>query len=331
MFSPELVQLSVAVLAALSVGGVVYVFIMPFMSGERKATKRLQAVSDAKGRRARLAANADATQQSRRKQVQNTLNDLEAKKKKSKTVPLRTRLEQAGLTIEPKTFYIFSAISAIICAGASMLASTNLIVISLAAFVGAFGLPRKVISIMKSRRQKMFVEEFANALDVIVRGVKSGLPLGDCLNIIANESAEPVKSEFAELVHQQRIGVPIQTCLEKMHERTDIPEVGFFSIVIAIQQKAGGNLAEALGNLSQVLRDRKQLRNKVQAFSSEAKSSAAIIGSLPFLVTLLVYLTTPEYISLLWEDKLGNMMLVGSGFWMLCGVLIMRKMINFEY
>ena len=164
-----------------------------------------------------------------------------------------------------------------------------------------------------------------------MRGVKSGLPLIECLGIIAREAPQPISGEFTELVEQQRVGVPLAEAFERMMVRTPLPEVRFFSIVIAIQQQAGGNLSEALGNLSGVLRDRKRLQAKVRALSAEAKASAAVLGALPFIVMILVYITTPSYISLLWSTNFGQFLLAAAGCWMTCGVLVMRKMINFKY
>ena len=201
----------------------------------------------------------------------------------------------------------------------------------LVAFACGFGLPRWVVSRMTKRRQAKFLIEFANAIDIIVRGIKSGLPISDCLQIIATEMPEPVKGEFIDLVEQQKIGVPLSRAFERMYERMPLQEVNFFAIVIAIQAQTGGNLAEALNNLSQVLRDRYRLQAKVKAFSAEAKASAMIIGALPPIVMLLVFLTSPNYIMLLWTEQLGNLMLIGGGIWMLIGILVMRKMINFDY
>lgn len=317
-------------MASLAVGGIVYVVIMPFLSGERKADKRLRAVTSTSGRRgARTAENEVA--QSRRRQVQETLDELEAKNKAKKTQTLRARLLQAGLDIQTKIFYIASAVFAFCVGIITLLTVSPSYVAAFAAFAAGVGFPRWVLSFLGKRRQKKFLEEFANAIDIIVRGVKSGLPLNDCLQIIANESPEPIKNEFVELCEQQRIGIPLAQAFDRMYDRMPLPEVNFFAIVIAIQQQAGGNLAEALDNLSRVLRDRKRLRAKVQAFSAEAKSSAAIIGSLPIIVMLIVYVTTPSYIALLWEEDIGNVMLIGSAFWMTCGILVMRKMINFDY
>jgi tight adherence protein B len=197
--------------------------------------------------------------------------------------------------------------------------------------IGIFGLPRWVLGKMVQRRQDKFISELANAIDVIVRGVKSGLPLNECLNIIARESPDPINTEFREIVDQQRVGVPLQECFERLMQRMPLAEVRFFSIVIGIQQSAGGNLSEALGNLSGVLRDRKRLSAKVQALSAEAKASAAVLGVLPPGVMLMVYLTTPHYIALLWQKQMGTFLMMFGGFWMMTGILIMRKMINFKY
>jgi tight adherence protein B len=168
-------------------------------------------------------------------------------------------------------------------------------------------------------------------VDVIVRGIKTGLPLMDCLRVIMNEAQEPVKSEFRSIVESQAVGLPLGEACLKLYERMPLPEANFFGIVIFIQQKTGGNLSEALGNLSKVLRDRKKMKAKIDAMSMEAKASGAIIASLPIVVMILVYLTSPQYISLLWTEKLGNILLMGSAIWMSLGILVMRKMINFDF
>ena len=317
-------------LAALSVGGVAYVVIMPFLSDERKTSKRLANVS--KGRRdgARRSAAQESTSM-RKQQVEDTLKELEAKQKSAKKITLNMRLLRAGLNVPVKSFYIASVVSGIVIGGIVFVTGSSPLVSGLAAVAGSLGFPRWLLGFLAKRRQKQFLIEFANALDVIVRGVKSGLPLNDCLRIIAKETAEPVKSEFVDVVEQQKVGVPLFKAFERMHERMPLQELNFFAIVIAIQQQTGGNLAEALENLSKVLRDRMRLTAKVQAFSAEAKASAAIIGSLPPLVMVTLTILTPEYTSMLWTEQLGKMMLMASGVWMLTGILVMRKMIAFDY
>jgi len=183
---------------------------------------------------------------------------------------------------------------------------------------------------MKGRREKAFTAEFANAIDVIVRSVKSGLPTNEALRIVAREVPDPVGMEFNRLCEGLKVGVTLEQGCKKMFESMPTPEVSFFGIVMTIQQKSGGNLSEALGNLSGVLRDRKRLEGKIKAMSSEAKASAAIIGSLPPGVMGIVYLTTPDYISLLFTEHMGNLMLAGCALWMGTGIFVMRKMINFK-
>ena len=175
-----------------------------------------------------------------------------------------------------------------------------------------------------------FLREFPGAVDIIVRGIKAGIPLGDCIRAIAAEAAEPIRSEFRAIVEAQSLGISVAEAVERMIERVPLPEANFFSIVISIQQKAGGNLSEALMNLSNVLRDRKKMRSKVKAMSSEAKASAGIIGALPPLVTTAVWFTSPGYISLLFTTGTGHMVLGGCACWMGLGVFIMKKMISFD-
>ena len=170
-----------------------------------------------------------------------------------------------------------------------------------------------------------------DAVDVIVRGIKAGLPLLDSLKMIATEAPEPMRSEFRGIIETQTIGIPLSEACLKLYERIPVAEANFFGIVIAIQQRAGGNLSEALGNLSAVLRDRKKMKAKIKAMSMEAKASASIIGALPIIVMLLVYLSSPDYIELLWTEALGRVMLACSAIWMFIGIMVMRKMINFDF
>jgi tight adherence protein B len=198
-------------------------------------------------------------------------------------------------------------------------------------FAGTLGVPRWMINFLRKRRIKRFLEEFPNAMDVIVRGVKAGLPLNECVRIVAMEAAEPVKTEFRQMAETQTLGVSLADAVGKLPERVPVPEASFFAIVITIQQKAGGNLSETLGNLSRVLRERRKMVGKIKAMSMEAKASAAIIGSLPIIVMGLVYLTSPRYMALLFTDPLGNLILGASAVWMFLGIMVMRRMINFDF
>jgi len=196
---------------------------------------------------------------------------------------------------------------------------------------GGILLPHFFVNYKRKKRLKRFSNEFPNAVDVIVRGVKAGLPLVDCLKVIAAEAAEPVKSEFQQIIEDQTLGLPLAEAVGRLPERIPLAEANFFAIVIIIQSKSGGSLSEALGNLSKVLRDRKKMDAKIRAMSAEAKSSAGIIAALPFVVAILVYLTSPDYILLLFQTTTGNIVLVVSGMWMFMGIMVMRKMINFDF
>jgi tight adherence protein B len=330
MAQDQLLLIGLLCIAALSVIVVIYLLLAPYTTGERRVEKRLQAVSVTTLRGSNKIQ--DATN-NRKRQVAETLKDLEQKQKAKKKVSIRQKLQQAGLEVDPKMFYIASAICGVVLAIATAFSGKqiNYFAVIGIGIAGGLGLPRFILAKMISRRYNKFLQEFANAIDIIVRGVKSGLPLNECLKIIARESPDPVGGEFREVCEQQTVGLPLQQCFERMMERVPLPEVRFFGIVLAIQQSAGGNLSEALGNLSGVLRDRKSMAAKVKALSAEAKASAAVLGSLPFLVMLLVYVTTPEYIAHLWKTTYGNFMLLGSGIWMSCGLLMMKKMINFKF
>ena len=319
--------LAIGFLAFVAFLGVLVVFVYPYLSGDARAEKRQRAIVGPDRVKSTSAARNEI---SKRDQVLQSLKEMEDKQKRAKSPPLSVQLMQAGLTWSKNFFYLFSVISALIFAAAAFYFSNNPYVAAGGAFVGGLGFPRFYLSRKRKKRIGRFAEEFPNALDVIVRGVKAGLPLGDCVRIIAMEASEPVKGEFRQVLETQTMGVPLPDAVMKIYERMPCAEANFFGIVIAIQQKAGGNLSEALGNLSKVLRERKKMRAKIKAVSTEAKASAGIIGSLPIIVTVLVYLTTPRYIALLWQTNSGNIMLLCSAFWMSCGIAVMRKMINFD-
>ncbi|MHA1525183.1 MAG: type II secretion system F family protein [Alphaproteobacteria bacterium] len=329
MFEGNIAIILMATLGAVTLGGLAYVFLDPILSGERKSDKRRQSVAAASGRTARITGQDTASQ--RRRNIHASLKELEDQQKAKRSVPLHTRIEQAGLDLSTRSFWISSVIAGVVLAGLVLITGAPPIVALGALVAGAIGLPRWVLNFLRKRRQAKFLEEFANSIDVIVRGVKSGLPINDCMQMIATEAADPVRGEFKNLVESQRLGVPIDAGMARMFERMPLAEVNFLAIVLAIQIQSGGNLAEALGNLSKVLRDRKKMKGKIKAMSQEAKSSASIIGSLPILVMGIVYLSTPEYIALLWQTSLGQVMMVGSAFWMTCGILVMKKMISFDF
>lgn len=332
MDQQTLFLMGAAMLAALALGGAIFALFTPSRELGGRAQKRVQAVTQTRLRGVKGKEAVIDTAAQRRKQVQETLKELEAKQREQRNaLTMRARIEQAGLEIEVRTFWIASALLGL-AAMAAVYLSGQPPIAALATGIGAgLGLPRWILGFLKNRREARFISEFANSIDVIVRGVKSGLPLNDCLKVIASEAPDPVGEEFRALVEGQRVGITLDQGLKRMFERMPLAEVNFFAIVLTIQSKTGGNLSEALGNLAGVLRDRKRMKGKIQAMSSEAKASAGIIGSLPFAVTLLVYLSSPDYIMLLFTERMGNIMIAGGLVWMTIGIFVMRKMINFKF
>lgn len=328
--SPDLAFVLAAAAAFFAVGGVGWVTLGAM--GAAHSKKRLDRAVGGRATRGKRTATALDGAAQRRRQVQDSLKDMELRQKdiRKKAISLKARIQQAGMTFTPVAFMIASAGMGVAGLLIALVTGQSLLVSAGIALVSGFGLPRWTLGLLRGRRQGKFTGEFANAIDIIVRGVKSGLPLNECLNIIARESPEPICSEFQLLTEGLRVGQSLDDALEKMCERMPLPELNFFRTVLIIQQKTGGNLAETLGNLSGVLRARRMMREKIDALSGEAKASAFIIGSLPPGVLAIVYATTPDYMSQMFVHPTGQLMLLGGATWMAIGILVMRGMINFK-
>ncbi len=276
-------------------------------------------------------ATSERADSRRQKRIQEKVKQLDEKgEKKGYMDGIREDILQAGLEISVQAYLFMSLIVGLISAFFYLMGGFNPIGALPVALIGALGLPKFTLKSMASRRQKLFTKHFAEAVDLIVRGIRSGLPVNECLNIVAREFDPPLGEEFRLLVEGQNLGLTLEDLLGRGLKRLPTSEYRFFSIVTQIQKKTGGNLADTLSNLSGVLRDRKKLRDKVQALSSEAKSSAAIIGSLPFFVSGFLSIINPDYLMLLFITDIGNYMLAGGAFWMFTGIMVMRKMINFK-
>ncbi len=324
----NLQQIGLPIIVALCSGTVFYVLLYPYLSGAAKAEKRktaLQTRSSTSGSGGRIN---DAAK--RRKAVADSLKEID-QRAKSKKITFEMRMAQAGLTWSKTKFWTVSALVAVVAMMVALFVSGKPMMIAAAAVIGGLGVPRWYISHKRKKRFNRFLQEFPSAVDIIVRGIKAGIPLGDCIRNIASEAAEPVKTEFRAIVEAQTMGLTVAEACERLIERVPLAEANFFTIVINIQAKAGGNLAEALTNLSTVLRDRKKMKGKIKAMSSEAKASAGIIGCLPPLVATFVWITSPAYISLLFVTSTGQMVLAGCAFWMGLGIFIMKKMISFNF
>jgi tight adherence protein B len=331
-FGDDVKNLAFTFMVAIAVGGVALAVLFPMLNGS-EAAKRVDQISTGKkdpkmSLRARLAEDGKDT---RRRQIQDSLKQIEdQEKQRKKKLTLRAMISQAGLDISPRGFWMMSIVACILFGFVPYFLGAPWFVAAGAGFVGLFGFPRWFLGFLRKRRMNRFLNDFADAIDVMVRGLKAGLPVSEAMKIIASESGPPVGPEFIEVVDGQRVGIAIDQGIERMYDRMPLSEVNFLGIVMTIQSKTGGNLSEALSNLSRVLRERKKMKQKVRAISQEAKSSAAIIGSLPFIIMGALTLLNPSYLVPLFQTSFGNMLLIGSAVWMTIGVIIMRQMINFE-
>ncbi|MBD3756062.1 MAG: type II secretion system F family protein [Gammaproteobacteria bacterium] len=330
---PMITTFAVALLVALSIGGVIYALFQPVLSGAKRRDARMNVIA---ARPQSIEKRRQVKDGDRRKRsVQDQLKDFEERQKNKQhrrnNPTLSMRMEQAGLNWERKHFIYFSIGSGVFFFLVALLASSNLLISIGFTFAGALGFPRWYINRKRKKRFNKFLDELPSAVEIIVRGVKAGLPLGDCIKIVAREANEPVATEFQKIVETQVMGISLAEAVARLPDRVPLAEANFFAIVVAIQQKAGGGLAEALGNLAKVLRGRKSLKRKIVALSSEAKSSAAIIGSLPFVVTGIMSLAAPDYIGMLFTETAGHIIIAGGLFWMFCGIMVMRQMINFDF
>lgn len=264
-------------------------------------------------------------------EVRHNADAIMARRRTGRGLSLRLALRQAGLL-----WPVWAVPVVVVCligllgGAASIMGLSSLTAWLFGAMTGP-GVFLFFLRIRRKRRKAAMEKDFPAALDIIVRGVKTGLPLNDCLRMVSREIADPLGAEFGLMVEQQSHGLPMAEAVDRLADRVPLSEASFFAIVIGLQTKTGGRLAESLDNLVAVLRARVQLRAKIRSMSSEAKASGGIIGALPVVVTLLVYITSPAYIGLLFTEPLGNVVLVVSGLWMLIGVFVMSKMIAFDY
>ena len=325
-----MLALLAAVLAFITIGSVGWVLVGGDDSSTQ-AVKRAQTFGGPKVDNGRLKKQAAAnTPEARRKQIVDQLQEADRADRKAR-MSLKARIRHAGLSLKVQTFWIISGGLGVTALLVALMFGLNILLGLGLALIFGLGLPRWVLSFLAKGRMKKFSSQFADAVDVIVRGIKSGLPVHDCFKIIGRESPSPLGPEFQKLVEGLGVGLTLSEALNKMYERMPTPELKFFSIVMAIQQKTGGNLAEALTNLSTVLRARRMMGEKIKALSSEATASAGIIGSLPPAVMILVTLTTPAYMMILFTDPRGQFMLLVAVAMMSLGIFVMKKMISFKF
>lgn len=317
------------ILAMITVGAAGFALV-PSALGSGRADKRRKALQG-DIRVNRLEVDAARSREDRRKSVQQALKSQTDALNAKKRVSLPQLLFQAGMTTKPAVFIRNSIIFGIVVFVILVLVQVPIYLAPVFAVAAGYLLPRMYVGRKRKKYQDRFLDELPNAVEAIVRGVKTGLPLNDSIRVVAKDAKEPVKSEFGRVLDQQAFGMSMTEAVGVLLDRVPLPEVNFFVVVITVQQQAGGNLSEALGNLAKVLRNRKKMKQKIKAMSAEAKASAGIIGSLPFVVGTLVSLVSPAYLAPLFFTPIGQIWL-GVGIVMLAaGIFVMNRMIQFNY
>ena len=332
VLSPQIIPVAVFALSFLAIGALLYAVLYNHLNGRSALQKRLRMAASPE---MQSAGGGTAVSEQRRKQsIEKTLSEMASREraKQRAKLTLKMRLNQADLNWTPMGFFLRAAGVSLALFGVFVIIVKMKLVFAVpAAFLGGFLGLNLYVKRECAKRMRMFLDEFPNAIDVVTRGVKTGLPLGDCLNAIATEGQEPVRSEFQKIIEDTSVGLPLVQALFRFTHRVPIMEANFFAVVVALQSQLGGNLSEALGNLSRVLRERKMMKEKIKAFSSEAKASGMIIASMPIAVSGILSVTSPDYIGLLFSERTGNFVLAGCALWMATGVIVMRNMIRFDF
>lgn len=324
-----ILAITLAILAIIAVGAAGLAFV-PSVLGNSRADKRLKAYQGDL-RTTRRELDVSRTRDQRRKTVQLALKTQSDALNAKKRVSLTDLLFQAGMTIPIGVFIRNSVIFGGALFVILLVTQVPYYFAAIFAIAGAYLLPRMYVKWRRKKFQSKFLDELPNAVEAIVRGVKTGLPLNDSMRVVAKDTKEPVKSEFQRVLDQQAFGFSMTEAVQVLLERVPLPEVNFFVVVISVQQQAGGNLSEALGNLARVLRNRKKMKQKVAAMSSEAKASAGIIGALPILVAIMVSVVSPEYLQPLITTPIGQVWLGAAVLMMCLGVFVMSRMVQFEF
>jgi len=318
----QLMVIAIGTIAVLSMG--VGAFLGP--NPQKEFTRRLQAV------RFRHSENATDKVEAQLKKA------VAARKPQahriagsgSRAEALALRLHRTGMGWS-MTSYIYGSIG--LSLGIALLIFIKSGIALLSLLVGAvigMGLPHLLVNMFINRRINAFNSKFPDAIDLLVRGLRSGLPVTETLGVVSGEVPGPVGEEFKMVTERIKIGKTMEDALQETADRLGTPEFQFFCITLAIQRETGGNLAETLSNLSDVLRKRAQMKLKIRAMSSESKASAYIVGALPFIVFGLVYMMNPDYMGKFFEDQRLIVAGLGALVWMSIGGFIMAKMVNFE-
>jgi tight adherence protein B len=300
--------------------------------GNRSA-RRQRALSVIRGKTPERLEKKDARgeQNRRRAEIARKLKEGgDSAEKGKKKLSRKAWLEQAGLSWSPLKYWIFSLVTCAVFTGLMKILGLPKPALFFLAVFGFLGLPRMIVNRRIKRRRKKFLEEFADALEAMVRLLKAGMPVTEAILMASREFEGPVGEEMARVYDSQKVGIPLPEAALEAARRMPITEMQMFATGLAIQAQTGASLSEVLLNLAKVIRARFRLRRKVQALSSEAKASAMIIGSLPFLIGLGLFFINRDYMGYLLHTPIGQAMMAGAAVWMCLGIFVMKIMINFK-
>ncbi len=314
------------IVVAVAVG----VYMLGFSASARNRRKMRGRMKALSGKGKELAKGQESAGRLRKGDERTGLDRLAARILPNPQV-LRNRLEATGKNLSIGKFFMFSLV---VAAVTTLVAYTYVPVPPVATpIIGlAIGLllPHKLVSRWIAKRQLEFMNQLPEALDLIVRGVKSGLPVAETINSCSEELGDPIGSEFARVITDTRVGMTLEEALWGAALRMNLPEFKFFVVTLVVQRETGGNLAETLDNLADLVRNRKQMRLKIKAMASEARASQYILGGLPIAIGLMLSLIAPDYIGVLFTTSGGNKILIVGIVMMTLGWVVMDKMVNFD-
>jgi tight adherence protein B len=321
-----MVQMMMLVAGMLGMLGLIYV-AMAGPSPEKARNRRLDSV------RERHSKSDEVTAQAQMKRIlasRDTKMDTALQRFIPNPALLRTRIERTGKTWRLSHYIMASAGLGITVFLILALKGMPLILAIALSLFAAIAIPHFVVGFLIGKRLGQFNARFPDAIELMVRGLRSGLPISETMGVVATEVQGPIAVEFQSVVDKMKIGRTMEAALQEAADRIATPEFQFFVITLAIQRETGGNLAETLANLADVLRKRAQMKLKIRAMSSESKASAYIVGSLPFVVFGLVWFINPQYMQGFFVDQRLIVAGIGGLLWMSIGVAIMAKMVRFE-
>jgi tight adherence protein B len=312
--------------------GLLLIVIILLLGDDSSANmkRRVKRVQNAKGRRPTAMEKVVSVRRSDA-DSEIAVIDLLIKKVLPRPDILRHLIARAGLKINVGTYLMIClGTFAVVAVGMLFVPDVPMVAAPMVGIFAGIGLPYMVINFLGNRRKGKFIQNFPEAIDLMVRGLKSGLPISESIKVAAEEIPDPVGCEMQSITDNVRMGKKMEDAMLETGNRLNIQEFNFMTVAMSIQSETGGNLAETLTNLSDVLRKRRMLKLKIKALSSEAKTSAYIIGSLPFIMAVLIHLTNEHYLVPLWTDPRGHLAVMGGLLWFAMGAGVMYKMVRFE-